>query len=92
MAAEKNLAHLPIVVDPSHATGRVDLIKPMTLSAILAASCDGFMIEVHPSPKDALSDSDPQLAAEQFESLIINVCSALAYRDKIWSKRVNGGV
>ena len=85
VAAAKNLTHLPVVVDPSHATGRVDLIKPMTLSAILAG-CDGFMIEVHPSPKDALSDSDQQLTPEQFESLMIDVRSALAFRGNFSEK------
>ena len=82
VAALKKLTHLPVVVDPSHATGRVELIKPMTLSAILAG-CDGFMIEVHPSPKDALSDKDQQLTPGQFESLMVDVRSALAFRDKI---------
>jgi len=85
VAAVKNLTHLPVVVDPSHATGRVDLIRPMTLSAILAG-CDGFEIEVHPSPNDALSDNDQQLIPEQFSALMDDVRTTLTFRENLNTK------
>ncbi len=65
------LAHvhgLPVVVDPSHATGRRDLIGPLTLAA-LAAGAAGVMIETHPEPGSSLSDSSQALPLEEFEAL-----------------------
>ena len=62
----------PIVVDPSHGTGIRDLIKPMSLAAF-AAGADGVMIEVHPNPKEALSDGEQSLYFEQFEDLIDSI-------------------
>ena len=49
VTAVKSLTHLPVVVDPSHATGRIEMIEPMSLASIMAG-CDGLEIEVHPSP------------------------------------------
>ena len=51
----KTLSHLPILVDPSHGTGKRDYVPPMALAA-LAAGADGLLIEVHPDPDQALSD------------------------------------
>lgn len=82
VAAAKGLTHLPIIVDPSHATGRVELIEPMCLSSIMAG-CDGLMIEVHPWPKDALSDSEQQLTPEEFKNLMINVKKTLDFKEKL---------
>ncbi len=62
------LSHLPVVVDPSHATGIARMVPPMTLAAV-AAGCDGLEIEVHNDPKNALSDSAQQLTPEEFEKL-----------------------
>ncbi|MBP1679615.1 MAG: aroF [Bacteroidetes bacterium] len=58
------LSHLPILVDPSHGTGRHDLILPMSLAAV-AAGADGLMIEVHPDPARALSDGEQSLTPER---------------------------
>lgn len=82
VAALKKLTHLPIVVDPSHATGRVELIHPMTLSAIMSG-CDGLEIEVHPSPCDALSDAKQQLTPAQFEELMIDIKKTLAFKESL---------
>ncbi|MFB5083921.1 bifunctional 3-deoxy-7-phosphoheptulonate synthase/chorismate mutase [Symbiobacterium thermophilum] len=60
---------LPVIVDPSHAAGRRDLIEPLSLAA-LAAGMDGLMIEVHPDPDRALSDAAQQLNFEQFSRLM----------------------
>ncbi len=83
VAAAKGLTHLPVVIDPSHGTGRVDLIGPMALSAIMAG-CDGLEIEVHPSPKDALSDADQQLTPRQFKTLMKDIRKTLAFRNRLY--------
>lgn len=62
------LTHLPIVVDPSHATGHANLVKPMALAAT-AAGCDGLIIEVHNDPKNALCDGAQSLTPEQFDDV-----------------------
>lgn len=75
----KTLSHLPIIVDPSHGTGRKELIKPMSMAAI-AAGADGLMIEVHPRPHEALSDGAQSLTLEEFQDLMDSVnklCNAL---------------
>lgn len=60
---------LPIIVDPSHGTGRPELIKPMSLAAI-AAGADGLIIEVHPRPADALSDGHQALTFAMFDEVV----------------------
>ncbi len=65
--AEKT--HLPIIVDPSHATGYSRYVTPMAKAAV-AAGCDGLMIEVHPSPETALSDGPQSLDFPSFEKLM----------------------
>jgi 3-deoxy-7-phosphoheptulonate synthase len=65
----KKLSHLPVMVDPSHATGHRYLVAPMAKAA-LAAGADGLMIEVHPNPDHALSDGAQSLHLEEFEQLM----------------------
>jgi 3-deoxy-7-phosphoheptulonate synthase len=65
----KKLSHLPIIVDPSHGTGRRDKVPPMARAAV-AAGADGLLIEVHNDPEKALSDGAQSLYPEQFEQLI----------------------
>lgn len=72
----KELSHLPIIVDPSHATGKRSLIEPMTKAAI-ACGADGFIVEVHPNPEKALSDAQQQITPQQFEELLKN-CRPIA--------------
>jgi 3-deoxy-7-phosphoheptulonate synthase len=62
-------SHLPIVVDPSHAAGRRDLVAPLARAAV-AAGCDGLIIEVHHEPEKALSDGAQSLYPEQFSHLM----------------------
>jgi 3-deoxy-7-phosphoheptulonate synthase len=69
VAVIKQLSHLPIIVDPSHGTGKWGLVLPMSLAAI-AAGCDGLMIEVHSNPEDALSDGSQSLKPEKFAELM----------------------
>ena len=69
VAAVKELSHLPIIVDPSHGTGRWQMVKPMARAAV-AAGCDGLIIEVHPHPEVALSDGDQSLTPKNFDLLM----------------------
>ncbi len=69
IVAAKQLSHLPVIADPSHGTGRRDLVIPMALAAI-AAGADGLILEVHPNPAKALSDGAQSLTIEQFGELM----------------------
>jgi 3-deoxy-7-phosphoheptulonate synthase len=69
VAVLRKKTHLPVLVDPSHATGGRDLVAPMAKAAV-AAGADGLMIEVHPTPEKALSDSNQQLSPDEFENLM----------------------
>lgn len=72
VAAVKELSHLPIIVDPSHGTGRWQMVRPMARAAI-ATGADGLMIEVHPHPEIALSDGDQSLTPENFSLVMEDV-------------------
>jgi len=65
----RSLTHLPIMIDPSHGTGRAEYVPAMALAAI-AAGCDSLMIEVHPNPARALSDGPQSLTPERFDRLM----------------------
>lgn len=67
--AIKHVSHLPVVVDPSHATGKSYLVEPMCLASI-ASGADGVMVEVHPDPDQALCDGPQSLTLEVFESMM----------------------
>ena len=69
VAAVKELSHLPIIVDPSHGTGRWQMVRPMARAAV-ASGCDGLIIEVHPHPEAALSDGDQSLTPKNFNALM----------------------
>ena len=68
----KELSHLPIIVDPTHGTGKRSLIEPMTKAAI-ACGADGFIVEVHPNPSEAKSDAQQQLTPDEFAILMENI-------------------
>ena len=72
VAAIKHLSHLPIIVDPSHGTGKWRMVKPMALAAI-AAGADGLMMEVHPNPAKALSDGSQSLTPEHYRDVMAAV-------------------
>jgi len=69
IAVARTMTHLPIIGDPSHGTGRRELILPMSRAAI-AAGADGVIVETHPSPPDALSDGAQSLYPAQFTELV----------------------
>lgn len=68
----KKLSHLPVIVDPSHATGKSELVSPMALAA-LAAGADGVMIEVHPNPEEAWCDGPQSLDLDAFDDLMSKI-------------------
>ena len=68
VAVLHELSHLPVVVDPSHATGMARYVKPMAMAAA-ACGADGLMIEVHNDPPHALCDGPQSLTPEQFEDV-----------------------
>jgi 3-deoxy-7-phosphoheptulonate synthase len=70
--ALKKMTHLPIIVDPSHGTGRVDLIPTMSNAAV-AAGAHGIIVEVHPNPSEALSDGPQALTPDMFKDLVNNI-------------------
>jgi len=75
----RELSHLPIVVDPSQATGKWSLVRPMSLAAV-AAGANGLIIEVHPQPNQALSDGAQSLDFAAFDRLMAEVrrvCGAM---------------
>lgn len=65
----KKLTHLPVVVDPSHATGNWELVEAMSLAAI-ASGCDGLMLEVHCNPQNALSDGGQSIKVDRFVNIL----------------------
>jgi 3-deoxy-7-phosphoheptulonate synthase len=68
----RELSHLPIIVDPSHATGKPNLIEPMACAAV-AAGADGIMVEVHPDPEKAKSDGAQALLPDRFDHLMTKI-------------------
>lgn len=68
----KKETHLPVIVDPSHAGGRADLVTPLAMAAI-AAGADGLIVEVHPDPANALSDGEQSLVPTSFASMMDQV-------------------
>lgn len=72
VSAIKELSHLPIIIDPSHATGKWKMVEPMSKASV-AVGADGLMIEVHNDPQNALCDGPQSLKPEKFDSLMKNI-------------------
>src|SRR5881409_2186795 len=68
----KQETHLPVIVDPSHAAGRRDLVLPLARAAV-AAGADGIIVEVHPAPEEALCDGPQQIPAAEFEDFAAEI-------------------
>jgi 3-deoxy-7-phosphoheptulonate synthase len=81
----RELSHLPVVVDPSHAAGRRDLVTPLSLAAA-AAGADGIIVEVHPEPEAAICDGPQQLYAHRFAEYVDLVERATALAGKAVSR------
>jgi len=80
----KELSHLPVIVDPSHAAGRRDLVGPLSLAAA-AVGADGIIVEVHPNPDEAICDGPQALKAEDFAEYARSVERATALAGKALS-------
>jgi 3-deoxy-7-phosphoheptulonate synthase len=78
----KRISTLPIIVDPSHGTGRRDLVTPMSNAAI-ACGADGLLIEVHRDPDIAWSDGDQSLDLDQFRALMTGLRPFAAACDRV---------
>jgi 3-deoxy-7-phosphoheptulonate synthase len=81
----KQLSHLPVVVDPSHAAGRRDLVLSMSLAAA-AAGADGIIVETHPDPDNAICDGPQQLVADEFGEYLRKVEAAAELAGKEFSR------
>ncbi len=80
--AIKELTHLPIIIDPTHSTGRLSLIAPMSLAAV-AAGADGLIIEVHNNPQEALCDADQALTPDIFAGLMERLRPLRSFMDEL---------
>lgn len=80
----KKLTHLPVIVDPSHGTGKTELVLPMAKAAI-AAGADGLMIEMHPNPIEAFSDGPQSLNPIEFEELMKEIVPFVKISGKSFS-------
>ncbi len=86
--AIKELTHLPIIIDPTHSTGRISLIGPMCMAAA-AAGADGLMIEVHYKPQEALCDADQALTPDMFADMMRRLRPLKTFLDQLpsWSNK-----
>jgi 3-deoxy-7-phosphoheptulonate synthase len=82
----KERSHLPVIVDPSHAAGRRDLVTPLSLAAA-AVGADGIIVEVHPNPDEAICDGPQQLRADDFAAYTEAVAQAAALAGKTLAGR-----
>ena len=80
--AIKELSHLPIVIDPTHSTGRISLIGPMSMAAV-AAGADGLLVEVHHKPESALCDADQALTPDMFTSIMRRLKPLKSFLDQL---------
>ena len=79
--ALKQLSHLPVIVDPSHGTGKRSLISPVSKAAV-AVGADGLMVEVHPNPEEAFSDGQQSLLPDEFSAMMQGIGKYLAVEGK----------
>jgi 3-deoxy-7-phosphoheptulonate synthase len=88
VAVLKERSHLPVIVDPSHATGVRSLV-PAAAKAALAAGADGLLVEVHPDPEAALSDGGQSLAPDEFAALMVDLARYAAIEGRTLGPRPN---
>ncbi len=80
--AIKELSHLPILIDPTHSTGRLNLVGPMSLAAV-AAGADGLIIEVHHKPEEALCDAEQALTPVMFTGIMKRLRPLKSFMDQL---------
>ncbi len=86
--AIKELSHLPIIIDPTHSTGRLSLIASMSMAAV-AAGADGMIIEVHHKPEEALCDADQALTPDIFSSIMKRLRPLKSFLNKMSSEQTD---
>jgi 3-deoxy-7-phosphoheptulonate synthase len=91
IALLKQISHLPVIADPSHASGHRDLVPAMARIAV-AAGADGLLIEVHPNPAKAWSDGDQSLDFAEFDEMMASLNPYLALRELGLTTCASGGV
>jgi len=79
IALIKEISHLPIIADPSHAAGHRDLVPPLARVAV-AAGADGLIVEVHPNPDKAWSDGEQSLTFAEFDEMMLSLEPYIALR------------
>ena len=84
----KTLSHLPVIIDPSHAAGRRDMVAPLSRAAI-AAGADGLMIEVHNDPKRALCDGAQSLDIPMFDDVMTDIKRRVSFEEKVLQTGTN---
>ncbi len=89
IALLKQISHLPVIADPSHATGHSDLVPALARIAV-AACADGLIVEVHPNPAKAWSDGSQSLDFAEFDEMMADIEPWLALRDREHSRRRPG--
>ena len=82
----KELTHLPVIVDPSHATGKVSLIPPLSLASV-AAGADGITVEVHINPEEALCDKEQALTPQQFSEMMQRIRALHQFMDSMETRQ-----
>ncbi len=80
--AIKEMTHLPIIIDPTHSTGRLSLIAPMSLAAV-AAGADGLLVEVHCNPQMAMCDADQALTPDMFTNMMQRLRPLRSFMDQL---------
>ena len=75
----RKMTHLPVIFDPSHATGKRDLVLPTALAAIVVGA-HGVIVEIHPDPEHALSDGAQSLHFKEFNSLLDQMKSLISFK------------
>jgi 3-deoxy-7-phosphoheptulonate synthase len=89
--AIKELSHLPIIIDPTHSTGRISLIASMSMAAV-AAGADGMMVEVHHKPEEALCDADQALTPSLFTDLMKRLIPLKSFLKNLPSELTHGRI
>ena len=87
----RSLTHLPIMIDPSHGTGKAEYVPAMAMASI-AAGADSLMIEVHPNPAKALSDGPQSLTPDRFDRLMHEELATIGLAMKRWSQPVAAAI
>src|SRR5208337_4009035 len=86
IALLKQISHLPVIADPSHAAGHRDLVPALARIGV-AAGADGLLVEVHPDPDKAWSDGEQSLDFAEFDAMMDDLAPWIALREHSWGRR-----